>query len=286
MRLAIYGSRRQEPYIDTLADFLLLLGKRGVDVVMHPKLYNYLLHFIPASMGCVRRVTDAFDFEADVAVSIGGDGTFLRTAMWVSDKEIPIVGVNTGHLGYLSSLGVDELSSLPGLLAAGDAFYVESRGLLEVVSPELATWPYALNEVAITKGDKSSMLVARTLIDGVPLADYRADGLLVATPTGSTAYNLSVGGPIVQPTAPVTVISPIAAHSLSMRPLVVSDRSVLTVTVSSRGSHFRVSLDGRSVPLDVGTELCVRRAPFDVKVLQRRGHNFARTLRDKLAWAD
>lgn len=286
MRLAIYGSRRQEPYIDILAEFLRLLGERGVDVVMHAKLYSYLLHLIPVSMACVRRVTDTCDFTADAAVSIGGDGTFLRTAMWVADKKIPVVGVNTGHLGYLSALSVDELPSLLGLLDSADALYAEPRGLLEVVSPGLSTRPYALNEVAITKGDKSSMITARTLIDGVPLADYRADGLLVATPTGSTAYNLSVGGPIVQPSAPVIVLSPIAAHSLSMRPLVISDRSELSVTVGLRGNYFRVSLDGRSVPLDAGTELRIRRAPFDVKVLQRRGHNFASTLRDKLAWAD
>ena len=130
------------------------------------------------------------------------------------------------------------------------------------------------------------MIVARTLVDGSSLADYKADGLIVATPTGSTAYNLSVGGPIVQPAAPVMVLSPIAAHSLSMRPLVISDESEISITVNCRKSHFRLSLDGRSVLLDEGTTVVMRRAPFVITALQLAEHDFASTLRDKLSWAE
>ena len=171
------------------------------------------------------------------------------------------------------------------MIEDGD-FRAEHRRMLQVVEPQLKIWPYALNEVAVTKGDRSSMIVARTLVDGIQLADYRADGLLVATPTGSTAYNLSVGGPIVQPAAPVMVLSPIAAHSLSMRPLVISDESEIRSTVNCRKSHFRLSLDGRSVLLDEGTTVTLRRAPFVITALQLAEHDFASTLRDKLSWAE
>ena len=255
---------------------------------MHSKLYNYLEPLIaPGALDCVAAVSDDGDsaFEADLAVSIGGDGTFLRTAMWVAGRDIPIVGVNTGHLGYLSAIPVGRLTSMLQMIEDG-AFRAEHRSLLQVVEPQLKIWPYALNEVAVTKGDRSSMIVARTLVDGSSLADYKADGLIVATPTGSTAYNLSVGGPIVQPAAPVMVLSPIAAHSLSMRPLVISDESEISITVNCRKSHFRLSLDGRSVLLDEGTTVVMRRAPFVITALQLAEHDFASTLRDKLSWAE
>ena len=288
MVIAIYGSRRQDPYLDTLTSFFEQLKCRHIDVVMHSKLYNYMEPLIaPGALDCVAAVSDDGDsaFEADLAVSIGGDGTFLRTAMWVAGRDIPIVGVNTGHLGYLSAIPVGRLTSMLQMIEDG-AFRAEQRSLLQVVEPQLKIWPYALNEVAVTKGDRSSMIVARTLVDGSSLADYKADGLIVATPTGSTAYNLSVGGPIVQPAAPVMVLSPIAAHSLSMRPLVISDESEIRITVNCRKSHFRLSLDGWLVLLDEGTTVVMRRAPFVITALQLAEHDFASTLRDKLSWAE
>lgn len=283
MKLAIYGSRRQEPYIDQIAAFFDSLSRRGDEVTVHSKLYSYLLYMIPRSLGCVRRVTDSPDFTADYAVCIGGDGSFLRTAAWVADKEIPIIGVNTGHLGYLASLPVEEIVRLPEILAVGD-LHIEDRSLIKVDCEAVDGWPYALNEVAVTKAEGASIIDVNAVIDGCPLADYRADGLLIATPTGSTAYNLSVGGPIVQPSAPVFVLSPIAAHSLSMRPLVIGDTSELEFTCDSRSHSYRIALDGRSyhVPLDCPVRLT--RAPFVVKVIRCDGSNFAQTLRTKLSW--
>ncbi len=283
MKLAIYGSRRQEPYLEQIRSLLTLLDEASDEVVMHTKLYNYLLHLMPTAMKCVKRVTDSADFVADAAVSIGGDGSFLRTAAWVGDKEIPIVGVNTGHLGFLASLSVDQLSTLPAMLAGGH-YRTEARSLIEVDCPGLRGWPYALNEVAIAKGESASIIDVKARIDGADLADYRADGLIIATPTGSTAYNLSVGGPIVQPTAPVMVLSPVAAHSLSLRPLVVGDTSVLTFTCDSRAGGFRISVDGRSTDVALDTRVTLRRAPFAVRVIMPEGSNFAATLREKLDW--
>ncbi len=282
MKLAIYGSRHQEDYLPQIETFLNRLSERGDSAVMHSKLYNYLLHLMPLALKCVCRVVDSGDFSADFAVSLGGDGSFLRTAAWVADKEIPIVGVNTGHLGFLTSLGINELPNLPEMLEG--EYTIVRHSLIEVVKPAVQGWPFALNEVTITKSETSSIMSVNVNLDNIPLANYRADGLIVATPTGSTAYNLSVGGPIVQPTAPVFVLSPIAAHSLSMRPLVIDDTSRLEMRCESRTPRFRLSIDGRATVLELDTEVVLHRAPFVVKAVQLPGHNFADTLRNKLSW--
>ena len=283
MRIAVYGSRRQDNYLPEIEAFMKRLAQMDVELVMHPKLYKYLQAVMLPALAAVRRVTDSSDFIADAAVSIGGDGTFLRTAMWVSRSDIPILGVNTGHLGYMTALSVDRLSEVPELIMSGTLSY-ERRGLIEVVSPEIKTWPFALNEVTISKDDSASMIDAMTYLDGIHLADYCADGLIIATPTGSTAYNLSVGGPVIQPQTRVWVISPIAAHTLTMRPLVISDSSSLSILPQARAEHFRLTLDGRLVSLPVGTEIHLRRADFDVKVLHLPGSSFIETLRNKLHW--
>lgn len=283
MKIAIYGSRRQQDHLARIEAFMKALAAAGDEVVMHPKLYKYLVPLMPLALGAVTRVTDRNNFDADIVISIGGDGTFLRSAMWVGDKEIPILGINTGRLGYLTSMPVTCLPTLRELIDGG-GFTVSRRRLIEVVAPKLNIWPFALNEVTISKDDSASMIDANTTLNGVDLADYRADGLIVSTPTGSTAYNLSVGGPLIEPETPVWVISPIAAHTLSMRPLVVSDSSRLTVCPAGRASHFRLTLDGRWTTLDIGTTVELRRAPFDTLVMRPDNIDFASTLREKLHW--
>lgn len=287
MRIAIYGSRRQQGVFDIVAAFLRSLADRGDSVVMHSKLYNHLSEAIPEALTDIDSVVDTPDFEADLAVSLGGDGTFLRTALWVGDKEIPIVGVNTGHLGYLAALTIDQLPNLPNLIA-NDHLRIERRSLLEVHSPLLQNDAerFALNEIAITKEESASMIQASVSLGDMPLATYRADGLLVCTSTGSTAYNLSVGGPIIQPTLDVCVISPVAAHSLSMRPLVFDARMPVTIIPESRARHIRLALDGRSTVLKVGTPITIGQATHKVLVMQAAEHTFADTLRDKLHWGE
>lgn len=287
MRIAIYGSRRQQAAFGKVAEFLRNLAENGDSVVMHGKLYDHLMDAIPDAMSVVDMVCDNGDFEADLAVSLGGDGTFLRTALWVADKRIPIVGVNTGHLGYLTALSIDQLIDLPGLISS-DRLRIESRSMLEVTSPALpaSTGRYALNEVAVLKEESASMIQAEVSLGGLPMASYRADGLIICTSTGSTAYNLSVGGPIVQPTLDVCVISPIAAHSLSMRPLVFDARESVEIIPRSRARHVRIALDGRSTTLDVETPIVIRKAPFKVMVMQTSGHTFADALREKLHWGE
>lgn len=287
MRIAIYGSRRQQAAFGKVAEFLRNLAENGDSVVMHGKLYDHLMDAIPDAMSVVDTVCDTGDFEADLAVSLGGDGTFLRTALWVADKRIPIVGVNTGHLGYLTALSIDQLINLPALISS-DRLRIESRSMLEVTSPALpaSTGRYALNEVAVLKEESASMIQADVSLGGLPMASYRADGIIICTSTGSTAYNLSVGGPIVQPTLDVCVISPIAAHSLSMRPLVFDARESVEIIPRSRARHVRIALDGRSTTLDVETPIVIRKAPFKVMVMQTSGHTFADALREKLHWGE
>ena len=283
MKIAVYGSRRQDAHFQEIEAFMSRAAELGIEIVMHSKLYKHLRAVMLPALSAVRRVTDTSDFTADAAVSIGGDGTFLRTAMWIADKEIPIVGVNTCHLGYLTALGVERLVEVPDLLLSGK-LEAERRGLIEVESPELPTWPYALNEVTVSKDDSASMISTCATLDGHLLAEYRADGLIVATATGSTAYNLSVGGPIVDPRTPAWAISPIAAHALTMRPLVVADSSRLTLCPSARAEHFRLAIDGRAFSLPVGTEVRLRRAKFEVVLLHLPGYSFSETLRNKLHW--
>lgn len=282
MKIAIYGSRRQGDSLSRVVRMLAAMRQNGIEIVMHSKLYRHLCSEVPGMMA-VDEVVGDDRFTADIAMSLGGDGTFLRTAHWVGDKQIPIVGVNTGHLGYLAAYSIEEAGDLVDDLTTGN-YATERRTLLEVVEPELDGLRYALNEVAILRTDHASMISCQVSInDGIP-ANYQADGILVTTPTGSTGYNLSVGGPIVQPTAPVWTIAPVAAHALTMRPLVVSDDSCISVCTTARARSFMLSLDGNSTLLPVETRVSLRRAPFHVVVIHKKGHRFIETLRNKLHW--
>lgn len=283
MKIAIYGSRHQDAYLGILRDFLLQLARENAEVVMHPKLYNYLIRCIPGAMASVRRVMEQLDCNVDLVLSIGGDGTFLRTVQWTDSRPLPILGVNTGHLGFLTAIGIEELPQLLDEYRAG-AFISEQRSLLQVVEPQLPFCKYALNEITVAKDANASMIRACTHVGGHRLCDYRADGLIVATPTGSTAYAMSVGGPIIAPDTPAFVLAPIAAHSLSMRPLVVGDASRIDIEVQGRADRFRLSVDGRSVSLAMGTGISVVKAPYTVSVLRHRDRGFAAVLNSKLGW--
>lgn len=284
MKVAIYGSRRQQNYIDTISRMLDNLSSNGVEIIMASKLYRYLTEISAIDLSGIEMV-EGYNFQADVAISIGGDGTFLRTARWVGKKGIPIVGVNTGHLGYLAAFSITDTDEMTESLLKHD-YDIERRSLIKVDTTDanLGPYPYALNEVAVIKTDTASMISSQVVVNGAPPANYQADGLIISTPTGSTGYNLSVGGPIIEPTAPVLVISPIAAHALTMRPLVVAASSVIEITTTCRAASFLISLDGRSVSLETGSKITLRRAPFDTMVIQRRGHSFTDTLRNKLKW--
>ena len=230
--------------------------------------------------------------KVDLAFSIGGDGTFLRTAAEIAPYKIPILGINTGRLGFLADIKFEDLDDTLAEIFNRD-YRIEMRMLLKTKilnstvmglneSSEFSN--YSLNEVAILKQDTSSMLTIHAYIDDEYLTSYQADGLVVATPTGSTAYSLSIGGPIMVPTAPNIILTAIAPHSLNSRPLVVDSNSKISLKVESRSSNYLVSLDGESQTLDVETQLEICKADYAQPVVKRSGHTFFETLRNKLMW--
>lgn len=285
--VAVYGSRRQNEFAPRVASFIRRLNELGMQVIIHSKLYRYLASEVPGRLDFLRVVDDEDDdWNANVAVSFGGDGTFLRTAHWIGHREIPIAGVNTGHLGYLTAFTIDDIDLLSEVILSGN-IAVEERSVLaayNVTGREPILLGNALNEVAVLKTDDASMISCQMTIGEASPALYKADGVLVSTPTGSTGYNLSVDGPILQPTASVLVISPIAAHSLTMRPLVVGDDNEIVIKTECRSRNFLVSIDGRSLRLDAGSCIRIAKAPFITKVVQRPDHTFVDTLRTKLLW--
>ncbi|MDE6258867.1 MAG: NAD(+)/NADH kinase [Muribaculaceae bacterium] len=282
-KLAIFGNRYQQGHFDGLRHFFADLPAKGFKVYLEQDFASYLSE-IGIEVGDVF-IVDKFPRGVDCVVSIGGDGTFLQAAQWVGSRETPILGINTGHLGFLASYSLEDTDELLTVVANGLG-RVERRAVIEVACDAMPEgfWPYALNEVAVLKGDSASMVNVNAEIDGYFLADYMSDGLVVATPTGSTAYNLSLGGPILQPTLSCLILSPIAAHSLTMRPLVVSGDSRIVLTAKSRTRECRVSLDGRSFLIDSGESLILKEAPFKVGVMRRPDSNFSRLLRNKLGW--
>lgn len=284
MRIAIYGNEYQDNHIKDLMKLFSVLSQNNTWIEIDKRFYDYLCRVLP-SPPKVNDVIADDNFSAKIALSIGGDGTFLRTAQKMACRDIPILGINTGHLGYLADVSVADIERVINKIMTSN-YKIEERTVIEVTTDagiEL-NHPFALNEVAILKQDTSSMISIHTEVNGTFLTTYLGDGLIISTPTGSTAYNMSVGGPILEPTSHNWVISPIAAHSLTMRPLVISDDSIVTVSAKSCVKTNRLSIDGRSLPMPEGCRVTLRKAPFTVKVVQSLNHNFAKTLRNKLMW--
>lgn len=225
------------------------------------------------------------DEPIDLAISMGGDGTFLSTAERLGMRQVPILGINTGRLGFLADVQPAEIGKALQLVVAGQ-YNVSRRSLIEasLEDAELAVYPYALNEVAVLKHDNSSLIEIETLVDGNLLTNYVADGLIVSTPTGSTGYALSVGGPVLAPESPAFCLAAVAPHSLTMRPIVLSDEVELTLRVKSRTGRFLMALDGRSLSLKAGTTIRLRKASYTVAVVKTAENDFYHTLREKMMW--
>ena len=236
--------------------------------------------------------SDVLPPETDLVVCLGGDGTMLDTLPLVQDSGVPVLGINYGRLGFLNAINADRVRTLlnPGFI---ERFRKDRRLLLEVGDFELLgrdsvsipnKQPYALNEVAVVKSETESLILLDVLVDGQYMNTYYGDGVLFSTPTGSTAYALSVGGPILMPQNHSLVISPVASHSLNLRPVVIPDNWCVDLKVSSRSGNFMVSLDGRSQVLDNKTGLHIQKAPFCTYIAKRRGHTYFQTLREKFLW--
>jgi len=223
--------------------------------------------------------------QADLLFSVGGDGTMLHSVQLVRDSGIPIAGINLGRMGFLSSIPRSEIiSAIEDIL--GNRFGIVKRTLISLISPKsmFSDFNYAFNELSINKKENSSLVVVHVWVNDQPLHSYWADGLIVATPTGSTAYSLSCGGPILTPDSSSFVITPIAPHNLSVRPVVIPDSSLIRIRVDSRDHQALVGMDSQSAVITPDMELVVGKAEFEINLVQRQNENFFSTMRTKLNW--
>ena len=281
LRFAIFGNTYQPKSAEAVSRFLDSVRRRGGEVCIEREFHNYLSR----SHDLVIEAAEVFSgtyFDADFIVSMGGDGTLLKAANYVGDRQLPIIGVNTGRLGFLADTKADDIETTIDAIFDGK-FSTEEHAVIEVKG-DISGSPYALNDIAVLKRDNASMISITAYINGEYLTTYQADGLIVATPTGSTAYSLSNGGPIVAPQSGIICLTPVAPHSLNVRPIVIPDTAEITLSVESRSHNFLVAIDGRSEKCLEGTTLTIRRAAHNIKIMRMLGRNYYSTLREKMMW--
>lgn len=285
LRFAIFGNIYQADRSNGIQHLLHLLEQRRAEVSMERAFFDYLSKTRGVALDGVTSFNED-DFEADFVVSMGGDGTLLRSAYCVGDRCIPIIGVNMGRLGFLAGVGVDDIEEVLDSLYYGE-YTVDCLAMVQVdttLGNGEDVCDRALNEVAVLKRDNASMITIRTSINGEYIVTYHADGLIISTPTGSTAYSLSNGGPIMVPHTGVLCLTPVAPHSLTARPLVVPDSAVITLEVESRTHNFLVAADGRSSKYDESKILTISRSPFDAHIVKPKSKTYFSTLRQKMMW--
>jgi NAD+ kinase len=285
MKIAIHGRNFKEHTKAFVQEMFDELSSRGVDIQIS-ETYNGFLQEAGIQRGnplVYRHAQEIFD--ANFIFSLGGDGTLLETITHVGKREIPIVGINTGRLGFLATISPPLVKSAIHNLFNG-YYTFDDRSLISVESDKdvFEGLNFGLNEFTITKRDTSSMIVVHTYIDGEYLNSYWADGLIVATPTGSTGYSLSCGGPVVLPQSSNFIIAPVSPHNLNVRPLVVSDNSVISFEIEGRSKNYLVSLDSRSKVVEQTIQIAVKKENFKARLVKMNGDNFLNTLRNKLNW--
>lgn len=284
LRFALFGNVYQQHKSAAIQQLLDCLHRHNAQILIDEEYYDFLRRAELIDFDITETFNDS-NFDADFAVSMGGDGTLLKTASRVRDKGIPILGVNMGRLGFLADVSANNIEETIDALYHED-FSVEDRALIHVETDgePIEGYDCALNDVAILKRDSASMISIRASINGEYLTTYQADGLIVSTPTGSTAYSLSNGGPIIVPRTGVLLMTAVAPHSLNIRPIVLPDTAEIELTVSSRSHTFLVAIDGRSDKLPEGTTLRLKRASYTTKVVKRSGTRYFTTLREKMMW--
>jgi NAD+ kinase len=290
MKIGIYGQfyhENSEIYIQTLLD---ALQKREAEVLIEA----HFLGIINQNQEITKNFSGfstftELDSSFDLFFSIGGDGTILKAVTFVRDLGIPIVGINTGRLGFLATIQKEEMTESLNQILEGE-YSISERSLLTVQtfpkSKEIQPLNFALNEVAVNRRNTTSMIKVETLVNDKYLTSYWSDGLIVATPTGSTGYSLSCGGPVIDPEANSIVLTPIAPHNLNARPLVLPDSCVVSLKVSGRENSFLLSMDSRIATLENETSIIIKKAPFTIKLLQLHDDSFIKTLRKKLLWGE
>jgi NAD+ kinase len=290
MKIAIYGQYYQntsQPSIKTLLDFLI---KKDLKVFIESEFFDMIQNEVNSILN-----HDAFgrfnklDNSYDLLISIGGDGTILRAITFVRDLGIPIVGINTGRLGFLATIQTNQIeSAITSILEK--RYKISERALLSIeTTPEnkdLVRTNFALNEIAVSRKNTTSMITVETHLNGEYLTSYWADGLIVSTPTGSTGYSLSCAGPVITPDANNFVLTPIAPHNLSARPLVIPDDMEIQLKVDGREDDYLISLDSRIATLPNSTVVIIKKAPFKINMVELLDESFIDTLRKKMLWGE
>ncbi len=290
MKVAVFGrfyNKTTSTSVQTLFNYLL---KKDVDAYIETEFYNLIKNnsSIIKDFESFKKF-DTLDASFDLLVSVGGDGTILRAITFVKDIDIPIIGINTGRLGFLATIQVDAIEQAIQNIIDGK-YKISERCLLSIeTTPEnsdITELNFALNEITVSRKNTTSMITVETHLDGEYLTSYWSDGLIISTPTGSTGYSLSCGGPVITPGANSFILTPIAPHNLSARPLVIPDSTEIQLKVEGREDQHLVSLDSRIATLNNGTIIKIKKANFKIKMIDLLGESFLITLRKKLLWGE
>ena len=286
MTIAIFGSPYPEHFTKYIQHLVKKLESEHIKIIIEEEFYVFLQNNIRlTNKKATFNSYESLKENADFLFSIGGDGTLLKAVTFVRESNIPIMGINTGRLGFISSISAGQIDdAINDILKAN--FKINERALLELTTENnlFKDKNFALNEVAISKKDTSSMIRIDAFVDEEFLNTYWADGLVISTPTGSTGYSLSCGGPIIMPGTNNIIVTPNAPHNLNVRPIVLNDKSVLKLKVDDRDQLALVSLDSRSRAFDSDTELLIKKADFKIKLIQPQDNSFTSTIRNKLMW--
>jgi NAD+ kinase len=284
MKIGVFGSEFKAEKLPVVTGLFNKLNHLETDIYIQSTYYDFIVsnyNFTPKNSGLIYDEVK----NLDIVLSVGGDGTFLRTALQLNKENIPILGINIGRLGFLADISSNQINDTLDEIFRGE-YRIEERSLLRMFTEERAFsgFNYALNEIAILKRETSSMITIHTYLNDEYFTSYLADGLIVSTPTGSTAYSMSVNGPILLPQNKNFILSPVAPHSLTVRPIVIPDDFTIMLKVESRTNSFLASLDGRSEDLPVGITLKIRKSDFKTRIIKRLNQSFYKTLREKLMW--
>ncbi|RQO31098.1 NAD kinase [Taibaiella sp. KBW10] len=286
MRIALYNRVFEPTDIPFFQQLIALLQAQRFEIVLYKDFYERLqssmeLHFTPALFTSHKDLNQ----DVDLMLSLGGDGTMLDTVCFVHDSDIPTLGVNLGRLGFLADVNQHEIAFAIKALALG-SYSIEKRSLIHLDSSEslFGDYPFALNEFTLHRKDSSSMIKIHTFLNGDFLNTYWADGLIVATPTGSTGYSLSCSGPLVFPTAGNFILTPVAPHNLNIRPIIVPDDTIISFEVEGRTDQFLCTLDSRVATITSKVQLAIKKERFGLNLIRLDEHNFLNTIRKKLYW--
>lgn len=287
MKIAIYSRGIENKQQNDMALLLQELKEYDIEPVFYQDFFNQFYSSVNINTSNYSTFNSSSDLDKTIEciISLGGDGTLLDTVTLVRDKAIPILGINYGRLGFLASIGKEDLHNAIKALV-NQTYVIENRTLLHLDAnvPLFGDVPYALNELTIHKKDSSPMIKIHTYLNGEFLNTYWADGLIVATPTGSTAYSLSCNGPVLFPESGSFVITPVAPHNLNIRPIVVPDDNIISFEVEGRTDGFLCALDGRKELVGKEIQLAVKKENFEIKLVRLNENNFLQTLRSKLSW--